>query len=655
MSNHHLRRILGLLPAVLAILLAGCFGNADSKSGPARIRVLNISSWYDSVDLYTNNGDNGTDTLQFSAVGRSTISDYKTLKADEYTLQFRKTGVSSNLLSIPATLPSNSHQTFVVYGPQNGFNMLQVAEDTDVPNSGYTSLQVLNTTTSGHFDVYLTGADDSLDDVSPALSSIGPSAGRTATVSSGTYRVRVVGDGGKTDLRLDIPSITLASQGVVSLILVAANGGVLVNAVLLPQQGQPTFYGNAASANMRVLNVSSGYAPLDLYTTSSTTDAPDVQQFAGVALNTASDYAPVSADTYALKFRKTGVTGNLLVTGSTVAESSHVTYVAYGGINQFAMLPITEDTDPADAGFSQVQIVNATASDALDIYLSGAGDSLDNLTPTVSAAAAGAITGPLIYTSGTYRLRVTLAGDKTDLRLDVPAITLASTDIVSIVVSESPGGVLVNAVVIPQQGTPAFYINNNVRIRGAVGLSTGSAASLTVGGTAIVTSKPARSYIADTYTILPSGNDLVNVSVDGATVASATRTLAPGMDYTMLIWDTAGVPQITLLPDDNRLDIKGEVKLRLINGMSGLGAPLNLSIDFAPVAEYVVVGAASDYFELEPSTINVNGYHLDLLNAQTLDALISRDSVLLQAKGVYTFFAAGGGSSSVAGTLRKDH
>jgi hypothetical protein len=47
-------------------------------------------------------------------------------------------------------------------------------------------------------------------------------------------------------------------------------------------------------------------------------------------------------------------------------------------------------------------------------------------------------------------------------------------------------------------------------------------------------------------------------------------------------------------------------------------------------------------------------YRLDVSNAQTLAPLLARESVTLVADGVYTFFVAGGGGSSITGTLRKD-
>jgi hypothetical protein len=230
-------------------------------------------------------------------------------------------------------------------------------------------------------------------------------------------------------------------------------------------------------------------------------------------------------------------------------------------------------------------------------------------------------------------------------------VSLSSTAVVSLILTESSGGVLVSAVLLPQQGAAVKYDNNTVRIRGAVGLTTGAMATINVGGTEIVTRRSARSFIADTYTSLASGTVPVVVSVDNVAVVSGTVTLEAGKDYTLLAWDGGGsATQVTLVADDNRASSSHRAKLRLLNGMSGAAVALTLAVNYSPIAEYIEAGAASASSELNAGT----DYRLDVTNAQTLATLLARESVTLLGDGVYTFFAAGGGGSTVTGTLRKD-
>ncbi len=641
MNNHPLRRILRLLPVAIALVLAGC-GNSDGLSGPAHLRLLNISSGYDSLDLYSNNGDNDNDKKLFTGVTEKTISAYTSFKADSYTFKYRKTGVSADLLVNNSTLADGTHTTYVTYGALNRFSLLAINEDVDDPDSGYSHIQVLNTTVSGRFDVYLTGANDSLDDTAASVTSVAGGSGGTATLLSSSYRLRVTNSGSKTDVRLDVPNITLANKGIYAIVLTDTDGGVLVNAVLLPQQGQPTFFDNTASANVRVLNMSTGYSPIDLFTTdSNTTTSTETQQFTGSSMvtNSITDYSPIKADTYTLLFRKHLAAGNLTAQSQTFSETSYTTLVTYGTTNHFTVLPIVENAEAANDGYTKLQVYNTSSGDPLDVYLSGPNDAITDIAPTVAAVQPGAQAADTIVVAGAYRLRVTLAGSKTDIRLDtandspstpanvtLPAAnslaTPAATGVMSLILSEAAGGILVSAVALPQKGAADIHANNTVRIRGASGLSNGSAVSMTANGTTFVNRKAALSYIGDTYTILPAGATSVAVSVDNVLQSTTPQNLLPGNDYTLLAYDagTIGAPVLTtLIADDNHVPTAGYSRVKLINGMSGLQHPLSLAINFSPVADFVEVGKASDPFEFVPVASNQN--QIDLTDANNLQSV----------------------------------
>jgi hypothetical protein len=106
-----------------------------------------------------------------------------------------------------------------------------------------------------------------------------------------------------------------------------------------------------------------------------------------------------------------------------------------------------------------------------------------------------------------------------------------------------------------------------------------------------------------------------------------------------------------LVSDDNRLPTtSGKTKIRLLNGMSGLGVAATFAVDFAPLAEGIELGQASGYTEIDSGS----SYQLDVSNASTSANLLSRSSVALQDAGIYTMFTWGGGATTVAATLRKD-
>ena len=403
-------------------------------------------------------------------------------------------------------------------------------------------------------------------------------------------------------------------------------------------------------AYVRVLNVSPGYDSVDLYAEDENDDdGTNSLQLESVAYETVSDYAQLDSGTYTLQFRRSGVSGALeTLSAQNLTDDSYTTYVAYGSSGNFAVVSISDDQEEPDAGETYVQILNAAeAVGAVDVYFTEASVALDNVSPDFSDVGSGAKT----LDSGTYRLRITGADDTSDVRLDVPEITLDSEQIISIILTSTPGGTLVNAMLIEQQGELTAYKNSKARVRGAVGIANGTTLTARVGGVTLL-SNATRGAIGSTYSQVDAGTVPVTLIVDGTPVTVPNQTLTAGGDYTLLAWNNAEGTQTTLITDDNRLPTSSSrAKLRLINGMSGLGEPTNLAIDYAPVAEGVVLGQSSSFEEINSGT----DYRLDVSSASTTATLLTRTDITLQGSGVYTMFVAGDGTASgVSGILRKD-
>ncbi|MEJ0099792.1 MAG: hypothetical protein WDO12_08655 [Pseudomonadota bacterium] len=115
MNNHPFRRLLRLLPVAIAMVVAAC-GNSDDLHGPAHVRLLNLSSYYTSIDLLSNNGDTDVDKTLFTGVTERNITNYASFKADSFTFKYRKTGVTSDLLVSNTTVADGTHTTYVGYG-----------------------------------------------------------------------------------------------------------------------------------------------------------------------------------------------------------------------------------------------------------------------------------------------------------------------------------------------------------------------------------------------------------------------------------------------------------------------------------------------------------------------------------------------------------
>ena len=118
----------------------------------------------------------------------------------------------------------------------------------------------------------------------------------------------------------------------------------------------------------------------------------------------------------------------------------------------------------------------------------------------------------------------------------------------------------------------------------------------------------------------------------------------------MLAWSDASGTRTSLVVHDNRLPSSaGNTKIRLLNGMSTLAAPLTLSIDFSPVIEGAPLGEVSDEVEVSAGTDR----QLDISNTSTAANVLARTGITLQSNSVYTYFLTDNGGSAI-GVLRRD-
>lgn len=402
-------------------------------------------------------------------------------------------------------------------------------------------------------------------------------------------------------------------------------------------------------ARFRVLNASTGYTSLDVYSNDQDDDDDDdVQRFSNVSYGAISDYVSLKAATYTLDFRRAGAATSLLgVSSQAMAEDTNATYVAYGSTGHFQVYKINDDQAEADSGKTNITVINVAEAGSLDVYFTEENIPLTDTSPQFSGVPSGSSLGATVN-SATYRMRVTGAGDNTDIRLDVSGITFSSTGVVSIVLTPTPGGILVNALTIPQQGSVTSYANTKARVRAAVGISNGTTATVGVSGTTLLTNATV-GIIGSTYQTVTAGSLPVSVIIDGTAVSVPNQTLAAGADYTLLVWNDATGTQTTLVSDDNRTpEVSGNVKIRLMNGMSALAGPISFTVNFSPTADDVAVGEASPYSEIAAGS----DFEIDVKDALTSSPLFSKTGVSLTGGAVYTMFMYNGATPSA--TLRRD-
>jgi Domain of unknown function (DUF4397) len=414
---------------------------------------------------------------------------------------------------------------------------------------------------------------------------------------------------------------------------------------------------SSGTANIRMLNVSTGYSSLDLWASNNGNTNPNyTAQFQGVGYETLSNYGSITSGTYSVEFRNSGSTSPLATDGSeNLTDGSHTTYVGYGSSGNFATVKIGEDQSSANSGYAKVTVINASEAGAVDVYLTDSTTLLQNASPVVTNLATGG-SSTITETSGNYRLRVVGTGNIADLRADVAQVTFNSTTVDSVLLTSTTGGMLVNVSLLPQQGTLTTYNNTQARIRGAVGIANGTTVNATISGANILTNATV-GVIGGIYTLVNSGSQAVTLIVDGAPVTVPSQTLAAGADYTFLVWSNASGTQTSLIADVNTLpaSLATKSRVRILNGMSGLADPLTLLVNFQTAATGVPLGTASDSTSSQAQFASGTDNEVDVIDTNTSATLLTKTTLTLDAGGVYTMFMAGGGGNSpVNGTLRKD-
>lgn len=391
----------------------------------------------------------------------------------------------------------------------------------------------------------------------------------------------------------------------------------------------------SGTAHLRLLNASAGYASLDLQVDS-------VVQNSAVAYGAAGAYAGVTTNAMTTAVSISGTTASLSTASRTLTGDGYYTQVAYGWQGALRSALIQENVTAPAATQTSLTVLNlALDAGAVDVYLSGATDSIDAATLVASSVAGGAGSSYNTVGAGSYRLRVTGAGDNTDLRLDVQGVVLAGGKVETLILTPSQGGVLVNAIGMVQQGSVTAYSNTLARARVVAAVAGNGKVTATIGSTLLAGNLVSPNPYAG-YTQMTAGTQLpVSLSVNGTAVAVANQALVAGGDYTLLVWGSAASPQFTLVSDDNRLPTNtANAKLRLVNAMVGTAAaPLTLVSDVAgTIASSIDPGSASAFFSSLPASSSVR---LQVISPLAVSALVDAQNQNILAKGVYTMYVFG--------------
>jgi len=417
----------------------------------------------------------------------------------------------------------------------------------------------------------------------------------------------------------------------------------LVAAVALPGCGGGSGDDGGGTGRVRLVNATTDYAALDFY-------ANDVLQTKDTASFTAGAYSPeIGAGTVTMALKRSGSASTAVSVSRTVAGNGNHTLVAYSTETSLRAMYLNDAEAAPAAGQAKLRLFNgAVEAGALDLYVFPADASLADQSAALSAIPTDTLSVYKEFVKGAWRIVVTGAGNKADVRLDLPSVTLADQQIVTLVATATPGGVLVHGLLLNQRAEAVAQKNTLARVRVVAGVAAGGAVSVQANGVALASGITSPAIVP--YTTMPAGAVTGELRVNGGTaIALPAFTAQPGADVTLMVLGTAAAPSAFVLQDNNKPAGAGNAKLRLVHGVNGLGGNATLTADYGLVASDIPFGQAS----VSASLVVGNPIRLEVTSPASAARLFLNDEANLQATKVYTVFMLGDAAAPV-GTLVRD-
>ena len=387
---------------------------------------------------------------------------------------------------------------------------------------------------------------------------------------------------------------------------------------------------------IRLVNATTGLGALDLLIDNGVV-------ISGVATASGSDYVLRKADTYTIDIRQSSNGATLLTTSTALVADKHKTVVAYNSGGTVAASILDDEEGDPGRNKAKFRVFNtATGSgDQVDVYLiTAACSTLDSSAAAPTAAGVSGLQSAYteLASGSDFHVCVTSAGDKSDVRLEIPSLVLSEKRIVTVILARGAGGYLMNAIALDQQGAATQALNASARARVATSVP-GAGFDVSVNGTAIAAGITAPNV--GPYVLVPAGQAPITLKLNGNVVAPvAPLTAAPGGDVTVLLTGSAPTPTATLLADDSTPSSNGArpAKLRLVNGVNGVSTTTTatLTLNNLPVGTGAAPGQASGYSQVQSSA------GLARLEARVGTQTFYFDqTATLEANRVYSLFLLG--------------
>jgi hypothetical protein len=385
---------------------------------------------------------------------------------------------------------------------------------------------------------------------------------------------------------------------------------------------------------VRVVNATTDYASIDLYTQDS--DSNDTLVVSGTAAGTVSGYSKVDRGSATFEIKSGTSAGNASSATGAITTDDHFTLVSYITGNTLDTVFLSDEENNPSSGNAKLRILNGASTEAgnVDVYLS---QNACNALSTTDTAFASAVAGPTAgaaFTQAysqvtaasagtTWNLCVTASGDKSNILLDLPTFTLKNQEIATLILTRTAGGVLLNASLLDQQGALTAFTNSIARVRVVADATASGTVSATVNGVSLA--GDAGSPSINSYVVVPSGAVTAAYEINDTAISGVTLPdLAAGSDYTLFIGGSISAPKITLIQDNNTPSTSTSlpVEARVLSGVNGAstvtvnagGKQIGSNVAFGTASTYTAITAATG---TAPLNVTIGGVPQTALSDQT--------------------------------------
>ncbi len=407
--------------------------------------------------------------------------------------------------------------------------------------------------------------------------------------------------------------------------------------------------GSSDEGHVRLVNASTDYATISLYESGNALGS-------AVAADSVGSYVGVSPGTYEFDLRTAGSSSTAASTSQAVATGDDFTLVAYVDAGALKTTTLVDDQDKPASGYASLRIFNAAPAVAasLDVYVTAtACAALTSADAPVASAVTGLQDGYASVVAASagsaWHVCVTGAGDRADLRLDIPSLTLTSRQVATLILTKTTGGVLLNGLLLNQQGTLTAYPNASVRLRLVADAAGGGVVSASANGTMLGDGYASPTVSA--WRTVSAGDLALTLSIGGVAVPRTGLSVAAGGDYTLLVAGSASAPTVNLIADDDSASTSTAlpVRMKFVNGLNGTTAGAMLTVGGVVVGDSVAFGAAS-----AEASIAASSAAADLQVTSAGATLWEVSGQTLAGGNVYTVFLLGD-AGAVHGVLRVDN